>query len=63
MVNELVKNLEGQIMLKDFKLNSLLDITRAINTNKEVSELTRLFETPDHFPKTKWKKPVLRSNR
>lgn len=44
MVNDLVKNLEGQLMLKDFKLNSLLDITRAINTNKDVGELTRLFE-------------------
>lgn len=44
MINDLVKNLEGQIMLKDFKLNSLLDITRAINTNKDVGELTRLFE-------------------
>ena len=31
-------------MLKDFKLNSLLEITTAINSNKDVRQLTRLFE-------------------
>ncbi len=40
----LVKNLETQIQLKDFKLNSLLEITNAINTNQDVESLTRLFE-------------------
>ena len=39
-----VKNLENQIQLKDFKLNSLLDITTAINTNQNVSKLMQLFE-------------------
>ncbi len=45
MMSELlVKNLEGQVRLKDFKLNSLLEITNAINTNRNVEELTKLFE-------------------
>lgn len=44
MRDEVVKGLENQIELKDFKLNSLLDITTAINSNKGVAELTRLFE-------------------
>jgi len=44
MREEVVRNLENQIELKDFKLNSLLDITTAINSNKDVVELTRLFE-------------------
>ena len=44
MLEQLVKNLENQIQLKDFKLNSLLEITNAINTNQEVESMTRLFE-------------------
>ena len=44
MSDHLVKHLEGQVRLKDFKLNSLLDITTAINTNSDVKQLTRLFE-------------------
>lgn len=44
MREEVVRNLENQIELKDFKLNSLLDITTAINSNKDVNELMRLFE-------------------
>jgi sigma-B regulation protein RsbU (phosphoserine phosphatase) len=39
----LVDSLEGQLRLKDFKLNSLLDITTAINSNQNVDDLTRLF--------------------
>ena len=35
--------MEGQIRLKDFKLNSLLEITTAINTNQDVATLTKLF--------------------
>ncbi len=31
MIERLVKNLENQIKLKDFKLNSLLEVTSAIN--------------------------------
>ncbi|MDB4516166.1 PP2C family protein-serine/threonine phosphatase, partial [Crocinitomicaceae bacterium] len=37
-------HLEHQLELQDFKLNSLLEITRAINLNKDVNELTMLFE-------------------
>lgn len=44
MEKQLVHNLEHQIQLRDFKLNSLLEITTAINSNKDVRELTRLFE-------------------
>ena len=40
----LVRNLENQIELKDFKLNSLLEITNAINLQKSVKEITKLFE-------------------
>ena len=35
--------MEGQIRLKDFKLNSLLEITTAINSNQNVATLTKLF--------------------
>lgn len=44
MQEDWLKALENQLKLKDFKLNSLLEITNAINTNKEVHELTRIFE-------------------
>ncbi len=44
MHDTLVKNLENQIELKDFKLNSLLEITNAINLHQSVEEITRLFE-------------------
>ncbi|MFT5777166.1 MAG: sigma-B regulation protein RsbU (phosphoserine phosphatase) [Crocinitomicaceae bacterium] len=44
MQGTLLKNLENQIELKDFKLNSLLEITKAINLNQNVAEITRLFE-------------------
>ena len=44
MREEALRSLKSQIELKDFKLNSLLDITTAINSNKNVRELTRLFE-------------------
>jgi len=37
------RHLETQLQLRDFKLNSLLEITKAINLNKDVPELTRLF--------------------
>lgn len=43
-MEQLVKNLENQIELKDFKLNSLLEITTAINSNKNVDTITKLFE-------------------
>lgn len=38
------RNSELQSGFNDFKLNSLLEITNAINSNKDVSQLTRLFE-------------------
>ena len=44
MEGTFVKKLENQIQLKDFKLNSLLEITNAINTNQNVSKLMQLFE-------------------
>ena len=37
------KKLETQIELKDFKLNSLLEITNAINTNQSVDKITQLY--------------------
>jgi sigma-B regulation protein RsbU (phosphoserine phosphatase) len=42
-LDKVVTKLEGQIRLKDFKLNSLLEITTAINTNQDVATLTKLF--------------------
>ncbi len=44
MTQESVHNLEHQIQLKDFKLNSLLDVTNAINSNQNIDQLMRLFE-------------------
>jgi sigma-B regulation protein RsbU (phosphoserine phosphatase) len=44
MRGTLLANLENQLELKDFKLNSLLEITKAINLNQNVTEITRLFE-------------------
>ena len=44
MLEQRVKNLESQIELKDFKLNSLLEITNAININSDVDTLIQLYE-------------------
>lgn len=44
MDTNLLHHLEGQILAKEFKLNSLLEVTNAINSNKNVGQLTRLFE-------------------
>ena len=44
MINKLVKDLENQIELKDFKLNSLLEITTAINANLRMDQLIRIYE-------------------
>ncbi|MEJ6777622.1 MAG: PP2C family protein-serine/threonine phosphatase [Crocinitomicaceae bacterium] len=43
MIENLVKNLESQIKLKDFKLNSLLEITTAINSNENVDKIIELY--------------------
>lgn len=43
MENELIQGLENQIAMQEFKLNSLLEITNAINTNQPVDQLTRIF--------------------
>ncbi len=43
MIDKLVNNLESQIRLKDFKLNSLLEITTAINTNQNVDRIIELY--------------------
>lgn len=39
-----ITNLESQIQLKDFKLNSLLELTKAINTNQSTEKLVELFQ-------------------
>jgi len=39
-----VKNLENLLDEKDFKLNSLLEITTAINSNQDVSQLLLIYE-------------------
>lgn len=44
MQEDVVKNLEDKIKLKDFKLHSLLEITKSINTNQPINHLTRIFE-------------------
>lgn len=41
---EAIKSLEKQISFKDFKLHSLLEITRAINVNEPVERLVEIFE-------------------
>lgn len=39
-----IQELENQLKLKDFKLNSLLEITNGINTNESVQHLVSIFE-------------------
>jgi sigma-B regulation protein RsbU (phosphoserine phosphatase) len=39
-----IHELENQLKLKDFKLNSLLEITNGINTNESVEHLISIFE-------------------
>ena len=39
-----IANLEYKLELNEFRLQSLLEITRAITTNQSVGQLTRLFE-------------------
>ena len=43
MINNIVKNLESKIKLKDFKLNSLLEVTNAINSNQNVNKIIELY--------------------
>lgn len=44
MTEQIRRELEIQLNLKDFRLNSLLEITNAINTNQGVDQLIRLYE-------------------
>lgn len=44
MIEKLVRELENQVKIKDFKLNSLLEITTAINSNEGVEKITRIYE-------------------
>jgi len=44
MIEKFVKDLENQIKHKDFKLNSLLEITTAINANLGVDQLIKIYE-------------------
>lgn len=39
-----IEALEAKLELNEFRLNSLLEITRAISTNQPIEQLTRLFE-------------------
>ena len=39
-----IANLESQVELGEFRLNSLLELTRAIAMNQSVEQLVRLFE-------------------
>lgn len=44
MQEKLVQHLEKKISENEFRLNSLLDITNAINTNQSVEHLAKIFE-------------------
>ena len=43
MKETLIRNLEDQLVLKDFKLHSLLEVTNAINANEGVDRLIQIF--------------------
>ncbi|MEX1191583.1 MAG: PP2C family protein-serine/threonine phosphatase [Brumimicrobium sp.] len=44
MKDALIQELEHQLKLKDFKLNSLLEITNGINSNESVEQLISVYE-------------------
>lgn len=44
MTEKLIKGLEAQLESKDFKLNSLLEITKAINSNQDVEQIMDIYE-------------------
>ncbi|MFT7344753.1 MAG: sigma-B regulation protein RsbU (phosphoserine phosphatase) [Lentimonas sp.] len=44
MLDKELKVLEDEIKIKDFKLNSLLEITNAISLNENIDNITRIFE-------------------
>ncbi len=44
MIERELKVLEGELKVKDFKLNSLLDLTNAISLREDASTITRIFE-------------------
>jgi sigma-B regulation protein RsbU (phosphoserine phosphatase) len=43
MIDRLIKSLEDQLNVKDFRLNSLLEVTSAINSNASVEQLIRIY--------------------
>lgn len=43
MTDSTIQELERQLKQKDFKLNSLLEITNSINSNESVDQLTRIY--------------------
>ncbi len=43
MKEALIEELEKKLELKDFKLNSLLEITKSINTNQSVDDLLKIY--------------------
>lgn len=44
MKDSIIQELEHQLKLKDFKLNSLLEITNGINSNESVEQLVSVYE-------------------
>ncbi|MCE2712522.1 MAG: PP2C family protein-serine/threonine phosphatase [Cryomorphaceae bacterium] len=44
MIQRLIKSLEDQLTVRDFRLNSLLEVTSAINSNAGVHDLVRIYE-------------------
>ncbi|MEY4603678.1 MAG: hypothetical protein RIT43_970 [Bacteroidota bacterium] len=44
MIQRLIKSLEDQLTVRDFRLNSLLEVTSAINSNAGVNDLVRIYE-------------------
>ena len=43
MKEQVIASLENKLEVGEFRLHSLLEITRAITTNQSVEQLTRLF--------------------
>lgn len=44
MKEAIIQELEKKLAIKDFKLNSLLEITNSINTNQSIDQLLRIYE-------------------
>lgn len=44
MTEKLIQTLESHISMQEFKLNSLLEITNAININQDLTQISRIYE-------------------